>query len=41
LPVNVLEICINTWMCSQGNIHANDIGYTVIADAFLKVNSFL
>jgi hypothetical protein len=41
LPVNVLEICINTWMCSEGNIHANDIGYQVIADAFLKLNSRL
>jgi lysophospholipase L1-like esterase len=41
LPVNVLEICINTWMCSQQNIHANDVGYQVIADAFLKLNSRL
>jgi lysophospholipase L1-like esterase len=41
VPVNVLEICINTWMCSQGNIHANDIGYQVIADAFLKLSAVL
>ena len=41
LPVNVLEICINTWMCSEGNIHANDVGYQVIADAFLKLSAVL
>jgi lysophospholipase L1-like esterase len=40
-PANVLEICINTWMCTEGNIHANDTGYQLIADAFLKVNSHL
>jgi lysophospholipase L1-like esterase len=41
LPVNVLEICINTWMCSEGNIHANDTGYQIIADAFLKLSAVL
>jgi lysophospholipase L1-like esterase len=45
LPVNVIEICLNTWMCNpspQGpNVHANDVGYSVIANAFLAVNSHL
>jgi lysophospholipase L1-like esterase len=45
LPVNVIEICLNTWMCNpspQGpNVHANDVGYQVIANAFLAVNSHL
>lgn len=31
LPVNVAVICEWTWMCSKQNIHANDIGYAVMA----------
>ena len=38
LPLNVVAICSFTWMCApapQGpNIHANDIGYAVIAGTF-------
>lgn len=28
-------ICENTWMCSLGNIHPNDAGYTLYAQAFI------
>jgi len=28
-------ICQNTWMCSIGNIHPNDSGYLLYADAFI------
>lgn len=31
VPTNVVEICQLTWMCSEGNIHANDAGYALIA----------
>jgi len=27
-------ICANTWMCSLGNIHPNDAGYALFAQAF-------
>lgn len=31
LPTNVARICAWTWMCSLGDIHANDAGYAVLA----------
>lgn len=38
VPVNVANICTWTWMCAPSpvgpNIHANDVGYAVIAKAF-------
>jgi len=34
LPTAVAEICRWTYMCALGNIHANPIGYGVIATAF-------
>jgi lysophospholipase L1-like esterase len=34
IPLNVERICQWTWMCSVSNIHANDDGYGVIAQAF-------
>jgi lysophospholipase L1-like esterase len=34
LPLNIERICQWTWMCSVGDIHANDAGYAVIAEAF-------
>ena len=37
VPVNVATLCKITWMCTNGNIHANAIGYGVIADAFADV----
>jgi lysophospholipase L1-like esterase len=41
IPRNVLLICQLTWMCAPPpvgpNIHANDDGYAVIADAFLPL----
>jgi lysophospholipase L1-like esterase len=37
LPLDVERICQWTWMCSVGNIHANDAGYAVIAQAFEAV----
>jgi len=41
LPRNVALICRWTWACAQPprgpNQHANQAGYTVIADAFLRV----
>lgn len=33
LPTNVVRICTWTWMCAVGDIHANDAGYAVLADA--------
>jgi hypothetical protein len=33
-PVNVARICAWTWMCSQGDIHANDAGYAAMAHVF-------
>ena len=39
LPVNVASVCLLTWMCASPpvgpNIHANTLGYRVIADAFV------
>jgi lysophospholipase L1-like esterase len=35
-PAAVAEVCRLTWMCSAGNIHANDAGYAVIADTVAK-----
>jgi lysophospholipase L1-like esterase len=37
VPVNVGRICRWTLMCSQANIHANDLGHAHIARAFEKV----
>jgi lysophospholipase L1-like esterase len=34
-PNNVTRICDWTWMCSQGDIHANDAGYAAMAEAVL------
>lgn len=31
LPTNVAMICGYTWMCTKGDIHANDAGYTLMA----------
>jgi len=37
-PVNVQTICALTWECTiYENIHANPLGYTVIAEAFEQV----
>ncbi len=33
LPTNVVRICTWTWMCTRGDIHANDAGYAVLATA--------
>ena len=37
-PLNVARICQWTWMCAPApvgpNIHANDAGYAVMAQAF-------
>ena len=38
LPLNVARICQWTWMCSAGDIHANDPGYAVIAEAFEQLH---
>src|SRR5262245_28096829 len=37
VPANVSRICEWTWMCSLGDVHANDAGYSAIAGAFLDV----
>jgi len=37
VPVNVGRICQWTLMCSEANIHANDIGHAHIAAAFEKI----
>ncbi len=34
VPLNVYNICTLTWMCQLQNIHANNDGYQVIANAF-------
>ncbi len=34
-PTNVTRICEWTWMCSRGDIHANDAGYAAMAAAVL------
>ena len=33
IPTNVARICAWTWMCTKGDIHANDAGYAVLAEA--------
>ncbi|MFD1825335.1 SGNH/GDSL hydrolase family protein [Mumia zhuanghuii] len=35
VPLNVARVCGWTWMCSNGDIHANDTGHQKIADAFV------
>lgn len=35
VPLNVARICTWTWMCSNADIHANDLGHQKIADAFV------
>lgn len=37
VPDSVDLICAWTWMCTHRNIHANDTGYAVIAEAFYSV----
>jgi lysophospholipase L1-like esterase len=41
VPTDVVEICTHTWMCAAAprgpNIHANKLGYSVIAGAFEAV----
>ncbi len=37
VPLDVLRICQWTWMCVQRDIHANTIGYGVIAQTFAAV----
>jgi lysophospholipase L1-like esterase len=37
VPDSVELVCAWTWMCSQRNIHANEIGYAVIAQEFYNV----
>ena len=39
VPTNVATICNWTWMCTPGGptIHANNTGYSQLADAFEKV----
>jgi hypothetical protein len=43
LPRNVADICQWTWECSAPprgpNVHANQAGYQVIAQAFLVADS--
>ena len=33
VPTNVATICAWTWMCTLGDIHANDVGYGVMSEA--------
>lgn len=35
LPQNVANICNLTYMCAKGDIHANDTGYTLLANTVL------
>lgn len=35
VPVNVALICTWTWMCTKGDIHANDTGYTQMAQVVI------
>lgn len=37
IPDSLDVICAWTWMCSEQNIHPNDMGYQVIADEFAAV----
>ncbi|NUR69770.1 MAG: SGNH/GDSL hydrolase family protein [Hamadaea sp.] len=34
VPLAVARICAWTWMCAKTDIHANTIGYAVLADAY-------
>ena len=38
-PLNVIRTCELTWMCAVGDIHPNDDGCRVIAEAFLDAIS--
>ena len=41
LPTSVAEVCDLTWMCTAApNIHANDIGYALIASTFEATKGF-
>lgn len=35
VPTNVVRICEWTWMCTLGDVHANQSGYAAIAQAFM------
>ncbi|MEV0270896.1 SGNH/GDSL hydrolase family protein [Hamadaea sp. NPDC050747] len=35
VPLAVARICAWTWMCAKSDIHANTIGYAVLAEAYL------
>lgn len=37
IPDSVDLICLWTWMCTKNNIHANEEGYTVIAEQFFSI----
>ncbi len=37
VPDSIELLCSWTWMCSHQNIHANELGYTVIAEEFYSV----
>ncbi len=37
VPDSLELLCAWTWMCSHQNIHANELGYTVIAEEFYSV----
>ncbi len=37
LPDSIELLCDWTWMCSHQNIHANELGYTAIAEEFYSV----
>ncbi|MCP4295787.1 MAG: SGNH/GDSL hydrolase family protein [Proteobacteria bacterium] len=37
LPDSIELLCDWTWMCSHQNIHANELGYTVIAEEFYAI----
>lgn len=37
LPTNVARICAWTWMCTPGDIQANDVGYAVLARTVVGV----
>jgi lysophospholipase L1-like esterase len=37
VPLDVAEICALTWMCSRGDIHANDDGYAVMGSSVVAV----
>lgn len=37
VPDSIELLCDWTWMCSHYNIHANELGYTVIAEEFYSI----